>query len=252
MKFQQQLIRARLLRRYQRFLADVEIDGEVVTVHCPNPGSMIGLNVPGSIVWLSRSQNPSRRLAYTLELIQIYDGGGQFHLVGINTGMPNRLVEEAIRDGGITHLAGYSTLRREVRYGLNSRIDLLLEDENHAPCYVEVKNVHLSRTPGLAEFPDCVTARGAKHLRELSLMVESGARAVMIFCVQRSDCAAFSLAQDLDPAYAEAFADATASGVETLIYSCHISAEGIRISQPLELRAPDQGRAQQEINRRER
>lgn len=197
----------------------------------------MGLNTPGSIVWLSRSPNLKRRLAYTLELIEVDDTEGKPFLIGINTAIPNRLVEEAIQGGIISGLSGYGTLRREVRYGLNSRVDLLLEDEGRPPCYVEVKNVHLCRTPGLAEFPDCVTARGAKHLRELSAIVETGARAVMVFCVQRGDCSVFSLARDLDPAYANAFAVARASGVETLIYSCHISLEGIRITQPLEFHA---------------
>jgi sugar fermentation stimulation protein A len=234
MDFQQQLIQGRLLRRYKRFLADVEIDGSAVTVHCPNPGSMIGLSEPGSRVWVSLSKNQKRSLPYTLELIEINDGGGPLQLVGVNTGLPNRLVEEAIGNGQIARLKGYGRLRREVRYGVNSRIDLLLEQDTLPPCYVEVKNVHLSRTPGLAEFPDCVTARGAKHLRELSAIAGSGARAVMVFCIQRSDCCAFALAHDLDPAYAEAFIEATASGVETLIYSCHISLAGISIAAPLE------------------
>ncbi len=195
---------------------------------------MMGLSRPGLIVWLSRSSNPKRRLPYTLELVEIDDNDGIPIFVGVNTGLPNRLVEEAIRNGVIGPLRGYHRLRREVRYGLNSRVDIVLDQDGLAPCYLEVKNVHLCRTPGLAEFPDCVTARGAKHLRELSMMVKGGARAVTIFCVQRGDCTLFSLARDLDPAYAEAYAEAEASGVETLIYSCHISPEGISISNRLD------------------
>ncbi len=234
MDFKQRLIPGFLLKRYKRFLADVEIDGCFETVHCPNPGSMIGLNAPRSRVWLSRSENVKRRLQYTLELVEAQVGGEEPTLVGVNAAFANRIVEEAIRKGAIARLSEYGTLRREVRYGANSRIDLLLEQDHKPPCYVEVKNVHLCRTPRLAEFPDCVTARGAKHLRELSSIAKSGARAVLFLCVQRSDCSTFAVASDLDPVYAKAFSEALASGVETLIHSCHISPVGISLSKPVE------------------
>ncbi|MAB69428.1 MAG: DNA/RNA nuclease SfsA, partial [Oceanicaulis sp.] len=152
-----------LIKRYKRFLADVTLDtGDTVTAHCPNPGSMMGLKEPGSRCWLSHADDPRRKLKYTLEVLEA-DGA----LVGINTHRPNALAEEAIREGRIPSLSGYGSLRREVRYGVNSRIDLLLESEDRPACYVEVKNCHLMRTPGLAEFPDSVTTRGAKHLGEL-------------------------------------------------------------------------------------
>ncbi len=186
---------------------------------------MLGLKAPGSRVWLSKSDNPKRKLAYSWEIIEA-DGT----LVGINTAHPNGLVAEAIEDGTITELAGYDTRRREVKYGKNSRIDILLEGPDKPLCYVEVKNVHLLRTPGLAEFPDSVTARGAKHLRELSDMVAEGHRAVMVFLVQRGDAERFSLARDIDPSYGNAFDAARAAGVETLVYRCTVTPQQIAVT----------------------
>lgn len=231
MEFATPLIETRLLRRYKRFLADVETaGGEALTVHCPNPGAMMGLNNPGARAWISDSGDPKRKLRCTLEILEA-DGT----LVGINTGAPNRLAEEAIRAGAIAPLAGYDGLRREVRYGENSRIDLLLESPDRPPAYVEVKNVHLVRETGLAEFPDCVTARGAKHLRELAAMAQNGARAVQLFIVQRSDCAALKAAEDIDPAYAEGLRAAAAAGVEVIAYNCAVGVEAITVAQPLEV-----------------
>ncbi len=230
MKFSQTLVPARLLRRYKRFLADVEIAGaEPVTVHCPNPGAMLGLNAPGSEIWLAPT---TTKLPYRWELVRA-DGC----LVGINTGHPNALVAEALAAGRVPELAGYAGVRREVRYGVNSRIDLMLEAPGRPPCYVEVKNVHLRRQD-FAEFPDCVTARGAKHLGELAAMVRAGARAVMVYLVQRADCRHFTLAADLDPGYAAAFAQARAAGVEALCYSCEVTCEGIELARPLPIRMP--------------
>ncbi|MGF1625873.1 MAG: DNA/RNA nuclease SfsA [Alphaproteobacteria bacterium] len=233
MHFGQPLTRGRLLRRYKRFLADVALaDGSVHVVHCPNPGAMIGLARPGGEVWLSRALNMKRKLAMTWELERIGD-----RLVGINTNRPNDLVHEAIAAGAITPLDGYDRIRREVRYGLRSRIDMLLEADGRPPCYVEIKNVHLRRdhgpNPGAAEFPDCVTARGARHLDDLAAMVAAGGRAAMVYCVQREDCDRFALATDLDPAYAAAFARAAAAGVEAYAYACALSLEEIRVASPL-------------------
>ena len=229
-----ELTEGRLVKRYKRFLADVELaEGEMITALCPNPGSMLGLNVPGAPVWLSWSDNPKRKLPYTWELVQV-DGG----LVGLNTNITNRLGEEAIEAGLIKELKGYSSIRREVRYGENSRIDLLLEDPTKPPCYVEIKNITLRRQGDLAEFPDSVTKRGAKHLRELTKVVADGGRAVMLYIAQRSDCARLAVAKDIDPAYNEALKDALAAGVEAYCYRCEISLEKIDVSRPIELLRP--------------
>lgn len=227
MQFPTELISGRLVKRYKRFLADVLLDtGETVTVHCANPGSMLGLNAPGNRVWLSRSANAARKLPLSWELAEIDFGRGP-EMVGINTGHPNGLVEEAIRAGTIAELAGYDGLRREVAYGKASRVDMVLTSEGRPPCYVEVKNVHLMRQPGLAEFPDSVTARGAKHLDELGDMVEAGNRAVMVFLIQYGGADRFALARDIDPAYGRAFDRARARGVEMLAYRCQLNAREI-------------------------
>jgi sugar fermentation stimulation protein A len=218
------LVSGRLIKRYKRFLADVTLDtGEVVTAHCANSGSMMGLKNEGARVWLSVSDNPKRKLKYSWELVE-----ANGVLVGINTSYPNALVEEAILGGTITELAGYETLRREVKYGKNSRIDILLEDDNRPKAYIEVKNVTLVREPGLAEFPDAVTARGAKHLSELADMVDEGHRAVMVYLVQYPGCERFKLARDIDPAYGEAFDEARKRGVEAVAYLCDISPQQIK------------------------
>lgn len=229
MKFPSPLIPATLIRRYKRFLADAAMPGgDVLTVHCANPGAMLGLNAPGMEIWLSDSGNPRRKLRYSWELAQI--GAG---LVGINTALPNRIAEEAILDGRIPELSGYASLRREVSYGAGSRIDLLLQGPDRRQCYVEIKNVHLMRQAGLAEFPDSRTARGAKHLAELAAMVQQGHRAVLLYVVQREDCDRFAIAGDIDPVYAEAQASARAQGVEMICYDCRISTREIRLRQAL-------------------
>ncbi len=226
------LVRGTLTRRYKRFLADVVLDdGRVVVAHCANSGSMAGLCAPGSEVWLSPAEAAGRKLLYTWELVRA-DGT----LVGINTGRPNALVAEAIAAGAIPELLGYAAVRREVKYGVNSRIDLLLEGNGRPCCYVEVKSVTMRRDPaGPAEFPDAVTARGAKHLRELAAMAAAGARAVMLFLVQRADCTSFALAGDIDPLYAAAFRSASQAGVEALCYACRVDPEGIEVAQSLPL-----------------
>ena len=229
MQFPNPLERGRLVQRYKRFFADVVLDdGRELTAHCPNPGSMLGLNMPGLPVWLSRSDAPTRKLPHTLELIEV-DGG----LVGVNTMHPNRLAAEALTAGAIPELAGYAAVRPEVKYGEASRVDFLLTSPDRPPCFLEIKNVHLSRGGGLAEFPDCVAARSLKHLKELAREVEGGARAVMLFVIQRTDCDSFAAAPDLDPAYAEGLTWAADRGVEILAYGCDIDASAIRLVRPV-------------------
>ena len=233
MLFSTPLIPAKLNRRYKRFLADVTLsDGSETTVHVANPGSMLGLVEPGSRIFLSRSENASRKLPLSWELVEVDFGSGA-ELVGVNTSHPNRLVEEAIGGGAVAELAGYARRRREVRYGKASRVDLLLEDDARPPCFVEVKNVHMMRSKGRAEFPDSVTARGAKHLEELAGEVRKGARAVMVYLVQIGSAQGVALARDIDPAYGAAFDRARDVGVEAIALACRISPEGIEVARPV-------------------
>ncbi|WP_417790177.1 DNA/RNA nuclease SfsA [Terasakiella pusilla] len=230
MKFETELIKGTLIKRYKRFLADVTLEnGEVVTAHCANSGSMLSVKDEGATVWLSPSNNPKRKLKYTWEIIEV-EGCN----VGINTGHPNKIVEEAILAGQIKELTGYAKLRREVKYGQNSRIDVLLEDDDKPKCYVEVKNVTLKRGQN-ADFPDAVTARGAKHLRELGDMVEEGHRAVMFYLVQRSDCAIMDIARDIDPTYDKELKAAIKRGVEVICYQCDVGLDEIKVTSALDV-----------------
>ncbi len=224
MHFESPLVPAILVQRYKRFLFDAVLeDGREITGFCPNTGSMRGLTTPGSRIWLSEHDSPTRKYRYMLELVEV-DGAA----IGINTGLPNRLAEEAIRAGLVGDLGDYPLLQREQRYGKNSRIDVLLSDPSDGRrCYVEVKNVHFSRTPGLAEFPDSPTARGAKHLEELGDMVAQGHRGVMIYLVQRDDCDRLRICDDLDPNYARAFRKARGRGVEAFALRSRVSATQI-------------------------
>jgi len=201
-----------------------------VVAHCANPGSMMGLAARGSVVWLSPAQNPARKLKFSWELV---DSGGA--LVGINTGRANSLVGEALEQARIPALGTGYSVRREVPYGARSRIDFLLQKEGVKDCYLEVKSVTLKRCQGLAEFPDSVTARGAKHLEELAAMVAEGHRAVLLFLVQRGDCREVGIARDIDPNYGEALDRAIAQGVEVLCYSCEVSPEGVTLDAALPL-----------------
>ncbi|MEO1493985.1 MAG: DNA/RNA nuclease SfsA [Pseudomonadota bacterium] len=232
MEFASPLIPGTLQRRYKRFLADVELaDGRVITAHCANPGAMLGVADPGSRVWLEPTDDPKRKLKFSWKLIELPGN----HLAGIDTGVPNRVVGEALREGRIPELAGYETAKPEQKYGQNSRIDFLLSGPGRPEAYVEVKNVHLMRQPGLAEFPDSVTARGAKHLDDLAAEAEKGNRAVMLYCIQRDDCDRLDLARDIDPAYGAAFDRAAARGVEALAYGCRLGTTRIILERPIRL-----------------
>ena len=230
MKIEPPLEQAILLKRYKRFLADIRLaNGEEMTIHCPNTGSMKNCWAPETPCWFSRSNDPKRKLPGTLEITSTPDG----FLAGVNTGRPNKLVREAIESGVIAELQGYSEIRPEVKYGdENSRVDLLLIDGERR-CYVEVKNTTLGVGDGRVLFPDAVTTRGTKHLRELMAMVEQGHRAVLVFCVQHSGAQSVGPADDIDPVYGQTLREAMDAGVEVLAYGCDLSAEEINLKSAL-------------------
>lgn len=224
MFFSAPLVSGKLVRRYKRFLADVILDdGSKITASVPNTGSMLGLAEPGMRVWLSQSDSPTRKYPHRLEMVE-----AQNTLVGINTSLPNQIGEEAIRGGLISSLCCYDTVLREQRYHENSRIDLLLCGQTGRNAYIEIKNVHYMRKPGLAEFPDTVTARGTKHLAALSHIVQTGHRGIMLFIIQRNDCDRLAICNDLDPFYGQQFILARQNGVEAYAVRCKISTDGIK------------------------
>lgn len=238
MKYENRLSEARFLKRYKRFMADVELaDGSQITLHCPNTGSMKNCLYPDFRVWYSDSKNPKRKYPCTWEQAEIpvvFNGEERITLAGLNTGRANALVEELLLAGKVPELSGYQNIRREVRYGEeNSRIDLLLEQEGLADCYVEVKSVTLAMGDGLGLFPDAVTSRGTKHLRELTQVVVSGGRAVLFFCVQHTGIDHVSVAEEIDPVYADALQKAVELGVEVMAWGAEMSPDKIELVRPL-------------------
>ena len=191
----------------------------------------MGVCDPGLGVWVSHARNASRKYPHTLELVEVAKGAGPPILVGVNTSNPNKIVEEALRAGKFAEVADYPIVEREVRFSHQSRVDFVVSAMNGDACYIEVKNVHLSRRPSLAEFPDCKTARGLKHLSDLTQQRAKGDRAVMIYLVQRTDCVAFTTARDIDPAYHEGLKAALAAGVEAFAYTCNIGSDQIVLGQ---------------------
>jgi sugar fermentation stimulation protein A len=231
MRFATPLVPGTLRRRYKRFLADVALDdGREVVAHCPNPGAMTGLAEPGMRVWVEPNDDPRRKLGFGWRLSEI---GGR--LVAIDTALPNRVAGEALRARAVPGLSAYETVRPEVRYGEGSRVDFLLTGAGLPDAYVETKIVHFSPAPGRAAFPDCVTARGAKHLRELARMAAAGHRAVLLYVLTRDDCTAFDVARDIDPGYAAAHDAARAAGVEIQCLTTRIDTTGLRPGPPLAL-----------------
>jgi sugar fermentation stimulation protein A len=230
MLFPSRLIRGTLVRRYKRFLADVRLpNGEMVTAHCTNTGSMLGCNEPGSVVYLSLSPNKGRKLAYTWEMIQI-----KRTWIGINTFHPNRLVAEAIEAGAIPELRGYEVVRREVKVSAHSRLDLCLDGQSGS-CYVEIKNVTMS-FDGAAAFPDAVSDRATKHLRELIRLKRKGHRAAIVFVIQRADCKHFRPADEIDPEYGRWLRKAASAGVEILPYAAKVTPRGILLAEKIATR----------------
>lgn len=233
MRFQTPLVPATLLRRYKRFLADIRLeDGREVTAHIGNPGSMLGLNDPGSAIWVEPNDDPKKKLKYGWRLLDL----GQGTLVGVDTSLPNRILKPVLMAQDIAELCDYGTVLPEQRYGDNSRIDFLLRQDGLPDAYVEVKSVTTCRQSGLAEFPDCVTERGAKHLRDLTNMARQGHRAVLFYLVQRNDCHSVAVADDLDPKYGAAFKAARAAGVDVIAYDTELSPLGVKIRAPLNIR----------------
>ena len=227
MRFQTELVPATLIQRYKRFLADCRLDdGREITAHCANPGSMMGLAEPGTRIWLEPNDDPRKKLKFGWRLVEHANG----RYTGVDTSVPNKVVRAALIEQKIALMSAYSQVRPEQKYGANSRIDFLLSGEGLPDAYVEVKSVTLSRQNGLAEFPDSVTARGAKHLDELATIARAGQRAVMLYFVQRTDCTRFTLANDIDYTYAVACERALLAGVEMLCLGTHISPEEITIS----------------------
>ncbi len=235
MKINPPFEKAVLLNRYKRFLADIRLNtGAELTIYCPNTGSMKNCWAPETPCWFSRSNNPKRKLPGTLEITTTPDG----FLTGVNTNRPNKLVREAIENGTIVELQGYESIRPEVKYGEeNSRIDLLLS-QGERRCYVEVKNATLGVGKGLVQFPDAVTTRGTKHLRELAAMVEQGHRAVLVFCVQHTGAESIGPADDIDPIYGITLRKAMDAGVEVLAYGCTLSPSEVVIDQRLPFNCP--------------
>ena len=231
MKFSNKLIKAKFIKRYKRFFSDhILEDGKLVTAHCPNTGAMTGVAKEGITSWLSPSNNPKRKLKWTWELTQENNT-----IVGVNTHSPNKIIQEAINNNEIMELLNYKTLKREVKYGTNSRIDIFLQDEKKIDCYVEIKNVHLSREKGIAEFPDGITSRGTKHLKELAHVAQSGCRAVMLYLIQRNDCNFFKIAVDIDEVYAKEFINALNAGVEVICIDTILNTNGISIGKNIQL-----------------
>ena len=234
MRFPRPLVEGRLLRRYKRFLADIQLPGGVITAACPNTGSMMGCLDAGNRVWLSESDSPTRKYRHTWELVEV---GGT--IVGINTGLPNALVAEAIADGTLAELAGYASLRREVKFGEEgSRVDMLLEDPAREPCYVEVKNVTAAADKGVALFPDCVSERGSKHLRELIRLRARGLRPVQVYCVQRGDVREVRPADGIDHEYGRMLREAIAAGVEVLAYRAEVTPSEVRLLERIPVVCP--------------
>jgi sugar fermentation stimulation protein A len=234
MRFPTPLLPARLIRRHKRFLADVVPEtgpdaGQEVVAHCPNPGSMLGLAAPGTRVWIDRNDDPRKKLRYGWRLVEDAEG----HFIGIDTGLANRILRAALEAKQVAGLAAYDRVLPEQRYGTASRVDFLLRGPGLPDAYLEVKSVTLSRSPGLAAFPDSVTARGTKHLEELARVAQQGHRAILFYLVQRNDCRHFDVADDIDPAYAAAMQRAVRAGVEVMANACQIAPERIELSHPL-------------------
>jgi len=224
MNFKKKLISGELIKRYKRFFVDVKIDNKTVTAHCPNTGSMMGLLEKGNKVWLSKSDNPKRKLKYTLEVIE--SNGSK---VGVNTHLTNKIALDAIYKSKIQNFKNYDFVKQEVKFGNNTRFDLFLTKKNKK-IFIEVKNVTLSRQKGVAEFPDAITSRGLKHIQELLNANEQGYNIYLLFVIQRDDCNKLKIAKDIDPKYCELLTKAVKKNLNILCYDCKFSTKGIKLN----------------------
>jgi len=224
MFFKEKLIQGSLIKRYKRFFVDIKRKNKIITAHCPNSGSMLGLLNKGNNVWLSKSSNPDRKLKYTLEIVSVNE-----KLVGINTHLTNKIILEALNKKKIKNLINFINIKTEAKFSDKTRFDFLLSNQKQK-CFLEVKNVTLMREKNVAEFPDAITSRGTKHLRELIIAKKKGYDAYMLYLIQRDDCKSFKIAEDIDPDYKNAFNEAIKNGVKILCYDCKLNNEEIRIN----------------------
>ena len=224
MKFKERLLQGTLIKRYKRFFVDIKYKNKIITSHCPNPGSMMGLLNKGNKVWFSRSNNPSRKLKHTLEIIEV-----EKKMVGINTLFTNKIVLDALNQKKIKNLIKFNNIKAEVKFSDNTRFDFLIFN-NKKKCFLEVKNVTLSRKKEIAEFPDSVTSRGTKHLNELIKAKKKGYEGYILYLIQREDCTSFKSAEDIDLEYKNAFNNALNNGVKILCYNCKLNNEEIRLN----------------------
>ena len=224
MKFKERLLQGILIKRYKRFFVDIKYKNKIITGHCPNSGSMMGLLNKGNKVWFSRSNNPSRKLKHTLEIIEV-----EKKMVGINTLFTNKIVLDALNQKKIKNLIKFNNIKAEVKFSDNTRFDFLISN-NKKKCFLEVKNVTLSRKKKIAEFPDAVTSRGTKHLNELINAKKKGYESYMLYLIQREDCTSFKIAEDIDLEYRNAFNKALNNGVKMLCYDCKLNNEEIRLN----------------------
>ena len=224
MKFKERLLQGTLIKRYKRFFVDIKYKNKIITSHCPNSGSMMGLLNKGNKVWFSRSNNPSRKLKNTLEIIEVAK-----KMVGINTLFTNKIVLDALNQKKIKNLIKFNNIKAEVKFSDNTRFDFLISN-NKKKCFLEVKNVTLSRKKEIAEFPDAITSRGTKHLNELINAKKKGYESYILYLIQREDCTSFKIAEDIDLEYKNAFNKALNNGVKMLCYDCKLNNEEIRLN----------------------
>jgi len=232
MKFKERLLQGTLIKRYKRFLVDIKYKNKIITCHCPNSGSMMGLLDKGNKVWLSESDNPNRKLKYTLEMISVEE-----NLVGINTFLTNKIVLEALNLKKIKNLIQFNNIKTEASFTKNTRFDFLISNSNEK-CFLEVKNVTLVRNQKIAEFPDAITSRGTKHLVELVNAKKKGFQSCILYLIQRQDCKVFKIAEDIDRDYKIAFNKAMKADVKILCYDCKISNEEVKLNNQIELILP--------------